>query len=139
MTQEILDLNRLTQERTLARIDTDGTLCELADPEDFSAVQLARLGRLFTEHDRLWEAEERNSAEDQRLESLLDEVTQMLIPDAPADAIKALPALSKRGLAVRFFVSAGLASQATMGSLESLLANSSPGSPASTEDTPASG
>jgi len=113
VTDNILDLSALTVERPKARIktdaDPDGTIFELAIPEDFGVVEMARLSRMVTEFDTLYEAESRSKAEDKRLEALQQQITQILIPDAPAEAVKALPFTDKRGLAVQFFVKAGLA------------------------------
>lgn len=121
---EVLELSALTPERPKARIttdaDPDGTIYELAVPEDFGAVDLARMGQMFSEHDNLWEAVSRSKAEDKRLEKLLNDIASKLIPDAPADAVKALPAITKRGLAVRFFVSAGLVAAPLMGPIAEL-------------------
>jgi hypothetical protein len=140
---EVLELNALVEERPQARIktpeDPEGTLYNLLVPEEIGTVDLARLSRLYVEHDELWEKETRSAAEDKRLEKLSLDLTQALIPDAPAASIKALGAVTKRGLAVRFFVSAGLASKEALGQLASNLANSSQGSPASTEETPPAG
>lgn len=112
-TQEILELSALapTREKAIIRTEAnpDGTIYELAAPEDFGVAGLATMGKLFSEHDVLYEQAERTPAEDSRLETLLDDLTQRLIPDAPAAAIAALPALTKRMLAVRFFVSTGQA------------------------------
>jgi hypothetical protein len=126
---EILDLNALAPERETARLrwaeDEEGTLYELLAPQDLGAIELAELTRLFQNHDELWEKDTRTKAEDKRLVILLDTLAQRLIPDAPLEAVAALPALTKRGLAVRFFVSAGLATAPTMAGLESRLTNSS--------------
>lgn len=124
MADEILDLSALTPEREQARIrtdaDPDGTIYELAAPEDFGAVTLSQLGSIYSQHDELWEKAKRTPAEDKRLEQLLDDLAQRLIPDAPAAAIAALPALTKRVVAVRFFVAAG---QATADLLPSTLSS----------------
>lgn len=124
----ILDLDALAPKREQARIrtdaDPDGTIYELAAPADFGAVALAELSRIFTEHDELWEKAKRSAAEDKRLEKLLDELAQRLIPDAPAAAIAALPALTKRMVAVRFFVAAGQATASLMPGLPSPPENS---------------
>jgi hypothetical protein len=128
---EILDLNALAPERETARLrwaeDEEGTLYELLAPQDLGAIELSELTRLFQIHDELWEKSERTKAEDKRLVSVLDKLAQRLIPEAPPAAVTALPALTKRGLAVRFFVSAGMATAPTMAGLESQLKNSSLG------------
>lgn len=131
MAQEILDLGGLAPERPLVK--WEGELYELLVPEDMSALDMARLGRLFTEHDQLWEKDKRTAAEDKRLVKLLDDLTAKLIPDAPAEAVKAIPAIHKRGLAVRFFVNAGLVMQPSLEPL-SRLANNSPDSADSTAE-----
>jgi hypothetical protein len=150
MAPEILDLNTLAPERPLARIrwataGDDGAIEHdetfgLLVPDEIGTLELSRITRLYTEHDELWEKEKRTAPEDKRLERLSNDLTQKLIPDAPATAVKALSAIAKRSLAVRFFVGAGLAAQASLGpELVSQLTNSSPGSPASTEEEPESG
>lgn len=110
---EILELSSLIPERPKACIKTDddpgGTIYELAVPEDFGAAPLARISRCFAEHDKLWEKGRRTATEDKRLEKLLNDLAQRIIPDAPSSAIAALPALQKRMVAVRFFVATGLA------------------------------
>jgi hypothetical protein len=109
-------------------------------PEEIGTLELARLSRLYTQHDELWEKAKRTAAEDKRLVSLANQLTQTFIPDAPAIAVAALSAVAKRSLAVRFFVGAGVAGQAVLGKdVMSQLTSSSPGSPASTEAEPASG
>lgn len=150
MAPEILDLNTLAPEHPLARIrwttiegdektDHDETF-ELLVPEEIGTLELSRITRLYTEHDELWEKAKRSSAEDKRLERLANDLTQKLIPGAPATAVAALSAIAKRSLAVRFFVGAGLATQAALGpALVSQLTNSSHASPDSTEEEPASG
>jgi hypothetical protein len=150
MAPEILDLNTLAPERPLARIRwaeiADGEKVahdetfELLVPEEIGTLELSRITRLYTEHDELWEKDRRTATEDKRLEKLANDLTQKLIPDAPAIAVRALSAIAKRSLAVRFFVGAGLATQAALGpELVSRMTNSSPGSPASTEAESASG
>lgn len=151
MATEILDLNTLAPDKPLARIrwneetpngdivERDETY-ELLVPEEIGTLELARLSRMYTQHDELWEKEKRTAAEDKRLVSLANQLTQTLIPDAPATAVAALAAVAKRSLAVRFFVGAGLVSQATLGKdVMSQLTSSSPGSPASTEEDQNSG
>lgn len=150
MAPEILDLNTLAPEKPLARIrwatlddgekvEHDETF-ELLVPEEIGTLELSRITRLYTEHDELWEKAKRSASEDKRLEKLANDLTQKLIPDAPAAAVTALSAIAKRSLAVRFFVGAGLATQAALGSeLVSQLTNSLPGSPGSTEEEPGSG
>ncbi len=150
MAPEILDLNTLAPDKPLARIrwrtqegdevvEHDETF-ELMVPEEIGTLELARLGRIYTQHDELWEKEKRTASEDKRLVKLSDDLAQALIPDAPATAIAALSAVVKRSLAVRFFVGAGLAGQTAMGpQVMSQLTPSSPGSPASTEEEPSSG
>lgn len=118
---DILDLGGLAPERPLARIRTEanpeGDLYELLVPENLGAADLARLSRLFTDHDLLWEKARRTKAEDARLEGLLNRMAGTLVPDAPAEAVEALPALTKRGLAVRFFVEAGVMAQRPLAGL----------------------
>lgn len=146
MAPEILDLNALAPDKPLARIrwadeagEHDETF-ELLVPEEIGTLELSRLSRVYTQHDELWEKEKRTAAEDKRLVKLSNELTQLLIPDAPATAVAALSAVTKRGLAVRFFVGAGLAGQVTMGKdVMSQLTSNLPGSPASTEEEPGSG
>ena len=150
MAPEILDLNTLAPERPLARIrwatlddgekvEHDETF-ELLVPEEIGTLELSRITRLYTEHDELWEKQKRTATEDKRLERLSNALTQKLIPDAPAPAIEALSAIAKRSLGVRFFVGAGLATQAALGpDLVSRMTNSLPGSPASTGEEPESG
>lgn len=128
---DVLELNALQPEdRPQARIkwegNPEGELFNLLLADDMTAVEMSRLARLFYEHDKLWEAEKRTKAEDTKLIKLLDELAGRLIPDAPADAVKALSALTKRSLAVRFFVQAGAAMRPAMAGLESSLGNSSP-------------
>lgn len=150
MAPEILDFNTLAPDKPLARIQwatlEDGERVEhdetfeLLVPEEIGTLDMARLSRLYTQHDELWEMEKRTAAEDKRLVKLSDDLTQTLIPDAPATAVAALSAVAKRSLAVRFFVGAGLASQAALGKdVMSQLTNSSPGSPDSTEEAPETG
>ncbi len=155
MAPEILDLNTLAPDKPLARIrwetteEDDGDepvvvehdeTYELLVPEEIGTIELARLSRLYTQHDELWEKDKRTAAEDKRLVSLANQLTQTFIPDAPAEAVAALSAVAKRSLAVRFFVGAGLVSQATLGKdVMSQLTSNLPGSPASTEEEPESG
>jgi len=146
MAPEILDFNTLAPDRPLARIqwkDDEGKhdeTFELLVPEEIGTLELARLSRMCTQHDELWEKPKRTAAEDKRLVSLANQLTQMFIPDAPATAVAAVSAVDKRSLAVRFFVGAGLASQATLGrDVMSQLTSNSPGSPASTGEEPNSG
>jgi hypothetical protein len=129
MAPEILDLNTLAPEQA-ARADPledhrrrrrwrevvehDETY-ELLVPEEIGTLELSRLSRLYTQHDELWEKEKRTAAEDKRLVSLANELTQTFIPDAPATAVAALSAVAKRSLAVRFFVGAGLATRRPWG------------------------
>lgn len=128
---DVLELNALRAvDRPQARIkwtgNPEGELFYLLQAEDMNAIEMSKLSRLFHDHDQLWEAEKRTKAEDTRLTKLLDELAGKLIIDAPADAISELPALTKRGLAVRFFVQAGVAMAPTMAGLESSLGTSSP-------------
>lgn len=146
MSTEILDLNALAPERPQARIrwkDEDGEHDEifgLLVPEEIGTLELSKLSRLYTQHDELWEKEHRSKVEDRQLEKLSNQLTQMFIPDAPATAVAALSAVTKRSLAVRFFVGAGLATQATLGAeVVSQLTSSLPASRASTEEEPSSG
>lgn len=154
MAPEILDFNTLAPEKPLARIrwktteEIDGEpvvtehdeTYELLVPEEIGTLDLARLSRLYTQHDELWEKAERTDAEDKRLVSLANQLTQTFIPDAPAEAVAALSAVAKRSLAVRFFVGAGVAGQAVLGKdVMSQLTSNLPGSPASTEAEPGSG
>lgn len=150
MAPEILDLNALAPDKPLARIRwataDDGEVVEhdetfeLLVPEEVGTLDLARLGRLYTQHDELWEKEKRSAAEDKLLVKLANDLGQALIPGAPADAIAALSAVTKRSLAMRFFVGAGLVGQTVMGEeVLSQLTSRSPGSPASTEEGPSSG
>jgi hypothetical protein len=146
MAPEILNFNTLAPEKPLARIqwadeagEHDETF-QLLVPEEIGTVQLARISRLYTEHDELWEKADRSKTEDKRLEKLSNELAQIFIPDAPAVAIQALSAIDKRGLAVRFFVGAGLASKKALGEdLVSQLTSNLLGSPGSTEEEPGSG
>jgi hypothetical protein len=150
MATEILDLNALAPEHPLARIrwaeivddavvEHDETF-ELLVPEEIGTLELSRITRIYTDHDELWEKEKRTAAEDKRLEKLANDLTQKLIPDAPATAVAALSAIAKRSLAVRFFVGAGLATQTALGpDLVAQLTNSSLGSLASTEEESDSG
>jgi hypothetical protein len=146
MAPEILDLNTLAPDRPLARIrwaDDEGEHDEtypLLVPEEIGTLELSRLSRLYTQHDELWEMEKRTATQDKLLVKLANQLAQVFIPDAPATAVEQLSAVAKRSLAVRFFVGAGLASQATLGAdVMSQLTSSSPGSPDSTEADPSSG
>jgi hypothetical protein len=146
MAPEILDLNTLAPDRPLARIrwkDEDGEhdeTFELTVPDDLGTLELSRISRLYAQHDELWEQAKRTAAEDKRLVKLSNDLAQACIPSAPPPAVAALSAIDKRSLAVRLFVGAGLAGQATMGKdVMSQLTSSSPGSPVSTEEGQNSG
>lgn len=113
MAPDVLELSALSNiDRPQARLKWDdcpeGELFDLLTPEDMNAIDMARLSRMFSDHDELWEKDSRTKAEDTKLVKLLDDLTAKLIIDAPAKAVKALPAVTKRGLAVRFFVQAGM-------------------------------
>lgn len=65
MTDEILDLSALAPERAKVRLRTeakpDGTIYELAVPEEFGAAGIQRIGRLIVEVDELWESARRST------------------------------------------------------------------------------
>lgn len=109
---EVLDLSALAPERPRARIKHDGALegelYELAVPGDFGVVGLRDFGRQVDEMDRLWERETLSASQELRLEKILNTLTGTLIRDCPPEVIAAVPAVDKRGLVVRFFVSASI-------------------------------
>jgi hypothetical protein len=109
---EILELSALAPVRPQARVrtdaDPDGTLYELAVPEDFGAVALRELGNRYAEVEGLVGSEGKlTKAQEKRLEKLLDEVVAALVRDIPAETVAALPYMTKRALAMRFFVGLG--------------------------------
>lgn len=106
MAEKILDLSALAPKRQKARLP-NGEVYELAGPEDFGAVQLSRVGQMIVETDELWTAKKLTVAQQKRLTSLLDKLAQALIPDAPAEAVAKLPAVTKRVLGLRFLEEGG--------------------------------
>jgi hypothetical protein len=125
MPEEILELSALVPERPKARLrteaDPEGQIYELAAPADFGAVSLARVGRLISETEELWGAAKRSSAQDRRLEKLLDQLASALVPEAPAESIAALPAFTKRALGVRFLAEGGEALKPILGKGSALI------------------
>lgn len=143
MQEDILELSAIVPERPQARLrtlgDPEGTLYELAIPEEFGSVALRRLGLKFQEVQELMGKSTLSVAQEKRAESLLNEVCGVLVIDAPAEAIAALPGLTKQGLATRFF---GLTGEFMMESgllPESILENLRRASSDSTEETPDAG
>lgn len=119
MTEEYLELSALEPERPKANLRTsanpDGTVYELALPTDFSAVELVRMSRMVDELDALWESPKKlNKPQEARLEKLLNLIAAQLVIGAPDEEIAALPAITKRGLGLSFFVSAGAAQTIAM-------------------------
>lgn len=107
---EILELSTIIPERPKANLKTpenpEGKSYELAVPEEFGAVALQEYGRLVNEMDDLWERK-LTAPQKVRLEKVLNALAVMLIPDAPLADLERLPAVTKRSLAIRFFVQAG--------------------------------
>jgi hypothetical protein len=109
---ETLDLSALAPVRPKARLRTegnpDGTLYELAQPEDFGPVDLRELGNKYAEAETLLSSDEAlTPAEDKRITTLTNELVGRLLIEAPAEDVAALPFSTKRALVMRFFVQLG--------------------------------
>jgi hypothetical protein len=116
--------------RQKARLRTEanpeGTLYELATPEDFGPVDLRTLGTKYAEVEALLGSDgELDAAEDKRITQLTDEVVGRLLIDAPAEDVAALPFATKRALVMRFFVSMGGTVVEQMGPAAKLLMETS--------------
>jgi len=137
-----LDLSALPPERDTATIRTeaepDGRQYELADPADFSAGGLQDIGRLVREMDTLWESDAAlKPAKQKRLDKILDILAGKLIVDIEPEVVEALPAVTKRMLALRFFISGGLTMAEGLGEAATYLSgSSSDDSNGSTGETP---
>lgn len=112
MAEDILELSALPPKRPKALLkteaDPEGTVYELAVAQDFDPSALRRLGRLVEEMDGLWMQKKAHTAKQTtRIETLLDKLAMSLIREAPAEAVAALPAVTKRALAIRFLVTTG--------------------------------
>ena len=104
---EILELNALAPDRHQARLP-DGEVYDLAVPDDFGAVALRRVARLFDAVETLMSQEkDLTASQEAKLEKSLSALVSLLIPEAPAEVVAQIPATKKRGLAIRFFTQAG--------------------------------
>lgn len=141
MTDDVLELSTLapTRERALVKTEADpeGTWFELADPADFGAGALSRIGKKVAETDGLFAKPKLSKAQERLLEQLLDEVAQAMLPDVPAETIRALPAITKRALGIRFFVLSG--QQPLLTGVLQTLESSQPGASASMAAIPNDG
>lgn len=110
---DVLELSGLAPARRPVRIrtpdDPDGTMYELAERQDFGTVQLARLGRMLEQHDKLIEKRTLTAAEEKRADALLDELAAHLIIGAPREVLAAVHPVEKRDLVLAFFTRAGRA------------------------------
>lgn len=143
MTEDLLELSALTPVRPRATLRTDanpdGTIYELAVPQEFGTVALSQLASMYAEIETLSADPKLTKAKEKRLDTLVNKLACRLIPDAPKEEVEALPAITKRGLALSFFVKAGEVTMPLIGASASLLASSPPASNGSTAATPETG
>lgn len=111
MTDEILEIGDLDPIRAKVRLRTkanpEGAVYELAIPEDFGAVDCSRIGAEILEMDRLWGLKDLSETDGQALVKLCNTIAGKLIPEAQTAEIEALPDVTKRAVALRFFVQSG--------------------------------
>lgn len=150
--QNVLDLSAIAPERQKARLRTaknpeglrpDGTLYELRAPEEMSARELRSVGASISEMLTLWNSA-KTKAEDAKIEKLLNGIACQVLHDAPVSAVRGLPAIVKRGVAMGFLARSSELAQESMGvetlmARALLLASSLHGSNGSTEETPEPG
>ena len=119
---DVLDLSSIVPKRRRVRLtierpdgNQDQTIYELAHPDDFGTRALQRLFNDYLEMEALWDQEERDEAEEERLGGLLDGLVGRLILDVPAADVGLIPLVDRRALTVRFFVLIGSRVAGTLG------------------------
>jgi hypothetical protein len=81
--------------------DTDGTVYEMLNRDDFSVTTMAKARRIQKQFPEFWERLEEQPddvAAAEGLEGALRDLVRMIIPDLPAERLRALTLLQKQSV-----------------------------------------
>jgi hypothetical protein len=114
-----IELSAVAPKRPTANLKTpknpEGTLYELAVPEDFGDTGLHELSVMQERLDELWAIKKPSETEAKQCARLLNRLTVALIRDVPPEDVAILPPVTKRALVARFFFQTAAGTARVMG------------------------